>query len=191
MRWHRCIFFFPFQHVSPAGSSYKLSSLTMESHVTLFCLVLAVCSLVHCEEHTVSQNITTEPANLIKARLKTRVEVVCTSPLQGISTYWMTSNGTAIDQLTSELISDNNGTLVIPVMDMDFDGIYNCSTSDNMYTTYVTIEGYVMPTYFKEGMIILAIAAGLVVIFILCLVHQTYRNRRNSKKGYNPKPLPT
>ena len=96
--------------------------------------------------------------------------------------WWWNANGTSIDSLNSTRVTDVDGTLTLRDVTLQDGGEYTCVTRDGAYNESVTLQVYVMPTYFKAGMLVLAIDGALVVLFCSCLVVTTVRQKRESRR---------
>ena len=126
-------------------------------------------------ENASSQNITVEP-DKIKSASGEKLELKCTSPLEGQDIAWISPNGTDINDLQSSRFNDTNGVLTITDTRENDSGTYTCSVGKTLNASAV-ITIYDMPDYFTEGMIILGINAVLLLVFFGCLAHSTIQNK--------------
>lgn len=96
---------------------------------------------------------------------------------------WLDPNGTDINLLNSTRLTYNatTGELHILQVQMVDSGNYTCTVENWQLWESVLLEVYVMPDYFLEGIIILSINAGLIVLFIGCCVYSYVRDRRIQK----------
>lgn len=133
-----------------------------------------------------------EPSPLVvkpvtmKVQMYSNVTVECTTTLPGAIPAWTDINRTTIAQLNNPRLEDINGTLNIFVIDETLDGVYCCSVQPANHTQCATVEAYIMPTYFKEGMIILGIGAGLIFIFCVIFMKKHLKSH-GSREKYAPR----
>ena len=95
---------------------------------------------------------------------------------------WINENGTAIDTLNNTRYTDVNGVLTISDVILSDASEYTCATADGLYNETVELQVYVMPDYFFEGMVLLAVNGLLIVIFCVCLISTTVKQHHDSKK---------
>lgn len=60
---------------------------------------------------------------------------------------------------------------------------FTCSTIDREFNATAELKIYMMPSYFTQAMIVVGINAALVVVFLLCFVFHTVKNRKTLKHG--------
>ena len=96
---------------------------------------------------------------------------------------WLNQNDTVITSLNHTRITDNGqGVLTIDDARLQDAGVYTCVSDDGLYNQTVTIEVYEMPDYFFEGMVVLAINLALILLFCICLITSTIKERRETRK---------
>ncbi|KAK7484235.1 hypothetical protein BaRGS_00024484 [Batillaria attramentaria] len=147
----------------------------------LLLVILATSATAQDEE----EEPLTLSALITAVQLGETTEVTCETSLEGLSVIWYVGNtntsGNRIPANESLQMHAINGTLMIVSTTKNFHGQYLCQTSDGAHKLIAEIHVYEMPTYFTEGMIIVGINAGLVVIFFGCAVYTFFQKRRKKK----------
>ena len=105
-------------------------------------------------------------------------------------------NQTVVNETQSAILryTSENGTLTIKDAVNEDTGTYMCKNINKTLDIKSIFKVYEMPSYFMEAMVVVAINAVLVVIFITCYIWRTCRdlkerklqreNRRKAKLGH-------
>ena len=150
-------------------------------HLLVFCLLLFV-AMTSCSETETESVVKTEPASVKEPTGRT-ASVTCTTSLNATSLHWQDANAQAVTTNTSQRVHvTSDATLMLRNLRVNDTGVYTCVTSDGAHNATAQLDIYVMPDYFTEGMIILFINAGLIVIFLGCLLHSFIKGRREKSK---------
>ena len=148
----------------------------------IFSLIVFLCPST--AEETTNKNITVTPGDILE-RTGKDLEFKCSTNL-GYTVFWVNENDTKIADLNSTRIKDDgNGTLTINDAQIDDSGNYTCYAEGKELGIQIIVTIYEMPSYFTEGVIILAINGVLLVIFMICLIYTAIQTKRHSKGGYN------
>lgn len=94
-------------------------------------------------------------------------------------------NGTCSNQTyvyDNRTTFDAIGHLKILNLTLNDTGKYTCLSFDGAFNATQDIKVYIMPDYFVETVVLLAINAALLIIFILCSVYTLVKNRRDNEK---------
>ncbi|KAK3605607.1 hypothetical protein CHS0354_027269 [Potamilus streckersoni] len=116
---------------------------------------------------------------------------VCTNPEGDVENLQWSRNDTTILSMNNSRLKDENGTLTIENIIESDAGDYICTNTDTNITGTGQLKFYVMPSYFKEAMIVIGINVVLIVIFLICTVWTTVRQKRNQrrKKGLGKRQM--
>ena len=131
-----------------------------------------------------NQNDISIHADYLKVATGEDVDFLCTT-LTKQHVIWFHPNGSDINSLNSSRMEYNTTSGELSVLDADLTdaGNYTCQTEDGLLEASVELEVYIMPDYFLEGMIILAINACLAIIFAGCTVFACVREHQLKKKA--------
>ncbi|KAK7090925.1 hypothetical protein V1264_010660 [Littorina saxatilis] len=117
-------------------------------------------------------------------------EIKCSTTLAGNNklSWYKGEGGQLVPENKSLSVSANytTGLLTVQNAQLNDTGTYQCQTDGGVHNATAELHVYEMPSYFEEGMIIVGITTGLVLVFIICAVHSFIRNR----KPKPPKPAP-
>jgi len=162
-----------------------------------YILILTLIQLASCADVEVSGN---EPKydiavkiELTPPQLRIQVgkdgEFNCKTDNETAKIEWLNSNATKIDDLDNPRIKPENGTLKFINATLAESGDYICRGVNFNGNETATLKVYFMPSYFKEGMIIVAINGALFVLFIMCTIYaqvKECRVRKDKEKEYKP-----
>lgn len=95
---------------------------------------------------------------------------------------WTYDNGTKISLINTSRIYFNGGELHVNFVTLNDTGNYICRTTDLALNRTVELRAYEMPTYFMEGMIIVGVNCGLILLFIGCGINSLIQSRRQKRK---------
>ena len=79
-------------------------------------------------------------------------------------------------------IYHQNGELHIKTVTLNDTGKFICLTTDKAHNITAELKVYVMPSYFTEGMIIVGINCGLILLFIGCGINSLRQAKRDKIK---------
>ena len=107
-------------------------------------------------------------------------EFKCSSTEEGGIIEWVSANKTEID---NDLITSVNGTLKFVNASLDISADYICRGVNFEGSETGTLKVYFMPSYFKEGMIIVAVNGGLFLLFLICTVYSQVKEIKDKKRN--------
>lgn len=114
------------------------------------------------------------------------INIECTSSNESLEIQWYFNEaggeGLVFTNNSTQRIYVEDGTLIITNAMLNDSGIYVCHTSNLEYNTTAELKVYIMPSYFEEGMIIMGINAGLVLIFLICFLYTFIRSKQERKQ---------
>ncbi|KAK3094936.1 hypothetical protein FSP39_008074 [Pinctada imbricata] len=157
-------------------------SLLRDSIVYSLVLLSVLLGPVLCQEEEVETLKVDPPA--AAQQVGEEVEFTCTNsnttntePL-----VWLYHNGTEISTLNLTRFTESDGVLkIMDIQDSDA-GVYNCTTVSRALHVEVELKIYMMPSYLTEGLILMAINIGLILIFMVCALYRCIQTRRDKKK---------
>ena len=95
---------------------------------------------------------------------------------------WISPNGSDFRHLNVSDVSfdavNASATLKITDFQMEDVGNYTCLTSHRDLRAMVEVQRFVPPDYFLAGVIILSINAGLLILFVVCLIRSLIREKK-------------
>jgi uncharacterized membrane protein len=120
----------------------------------------------------------------------------CTHSVEGTPIFWFQGDDAAgktpypEDDTLRIYANNTEGTLTFNDVVFNDTGVYLCQSQDGNLTVTAELHVYVMPTYFREGMIIFGVNLALVVLFVVLAIYtfiQKQRAKAARKKKENPK----
>lgn len=96
----------------------------------------------------------------------------------GVSVYNITKDPSISNDSFHERFSFESGKLTIRNVSEADDGSYICRNSDGSMSHTSILRIYVMPSYFTEGMIVVGINGGLILLFFTCFLLTSYKLRK-------------
>lgn len=101
------------------------------------------------------------------------------NPISAQAVDDITDNTTQVDSLR---FSSENGTLTITNASLSDSGTYVCRNVNQTLEVEAEVVVYVMPSYVTEIMVVLAINAVLVLVFLGCYCWSIINERRQKKQ---------
>ena len=144
-------------------------------------LVLLSVDQAHSEDYEDDEDPIMVQPDYTKAPAGGDIAFKCFSPLPNSTMVWIHPNGTDINEMNDSRLSYNEmGGLYMVDLELWDSGDYMCIASNTLisFNTTGELEVYIMPDYFKEGMIVVAINIVLIIVFCICMIHSTIRNRK-------------
>ena len=92
--------------------------------------------------------------------------------------YYQNDDG--VLTLTDHVEVEDSGNYTCVVIYDDYD--VNVTLTGQSQNNTIVINIYVMPTYFKEGMIVLGINVGLAIIFFACFINSAIADKKRLKE---------
>ena len=109
------------------------------------------------------------------------IELTCETTTN-FTVYWTDSNGTLLENSTDGRITVIDGLFSIKDAIVNDTDTYYCRAGEDAESYFICV--YVMPTYLREGIIILCVLGALMVIFCICLIHTEIKQKKALKSQY-------
>lgn len=113
------------------------------------------------------------------------IELKCETVLN-TTVQWTDSDGLAVQNSTDDRITIIDGVFAIKNAQVNDTDTYYCRSGQESQSYFLCV--YVMPTYLKEGIIILTVLGFLMVIFCVCLIYTQIKEKREAKGRYKDIP---
>lgn len=119
-------------------------------------------------------------SHTVAGELGTELELTCNKP-DGDDVVWVLPSGEQASNRTTNRISQVDSNLKIANISWNDTGTYMCHVINGHHNDTLVFKVFEMPSYYYEGIIILAINSALLVLFLVCLIVTTIRNRQKRK----------
>ena len=160
----------------------------MGTYIKVFVGVMAVVTFTVAMAQAFVSEDEGLPISVEPKRLAVEVGMVGQFVCAGVGNYtsailWLNADGTPVATIGENVVTDNNGTLNILNATLEDSADFTCVTTDRLYRLTVTLKVFVMPSYFQESIIIIAVNGALLFIFFFCMTTAKCKEHKQRKKA--------